>query len=77
MNDNQIKLNVPAEKLKSYKCPACESEYFTFVIQVKPIPAVLAPSSDTHVMFVQFIKCDKCGLITDMKTLKNEKKTFN
>ena len=66
--NNQPKMNIDINNAEDFKCESCENLYFSPVIRLKKISALLSPTGQESVYPVQVMSCTKCDAIfNDLK----------
>ena len=46
-------------------CKECNGVYFTQLVRIKKVSAIMSPTGQDVVLPVQIVKCDRCGAIDE------------
>ena len=46
-------------------CKECNGVYFTQLVRIKKVSAIMSPTGQDVVFPVQIVKCDRCGAIDE------------
>ncbi len=60
----QQKINIDISKADDIACEKCENLYFTPVVMVKRLSALLSPTGQEIKIPVQVLQCTSCNTIT-------------
>ena len=60
----QQKINIDISKADDIACEKCENLYFTPVVMVKRLSALLSPTGQEVKIPVQVLQCTSCSAIT-------------
>jgi len=60
----QQKINIDISKADDITCEKCENLYFTPVVMVKRLSALLSPTGKEVKIPVQVLQCTSCNAIT-------------
>tara|TARA_Y100000310_G_C20520120_1_gene733224 strand:+ start:778 stop:981 length:204 start_codon:yes stop_codon:yes gene_type:complete len=60
----QQKINIDISKADDIACEECENLYFTPVVMVKRLSALLSPTGQEVKIPVQVLQCTSCSAIT-------------
>jgi|TARA_R100000008_G_scaffold86169_1_gene78218 uncharacterized OB-fold protein len=65
MQQGQHQINVDLKQAEDVGCEKCESLYFTPVIMVKKLSALISPTGQELKFPVQCFQCKECGHILE------------